>query len=56
MLVASVHRIVAAAAGVDLADMIAAKDAVALVEEEVDRAYGDVLNDLLGRYVPERKY
>ena len=55
MLVVSVHRIVVAV-GVDLADMIVARDAAALVEEEVGRACGDVLNDLLGRCVPETKY
>ena len=55
MLVVSVHRIVVAV-GVDLADMIVARDAAALVEEEVGRACGDVLNDLLGRCVPEMKY
>ena len=55
LLVVSVHRIVAAV-GVDLADMIVARDAAALVEEVVDRACGDVLNDLLGRCVPEMKY
>ena len=56
MLVASAHRtVVVVAVAVGLADMIVAKDAVALVEVEEVRAYGDVRNDLLGRCAPEMK-
>ena len=52
MLVASGHQTVVA---VDLAGMIVARDAVALVEVEEGRACGGVRNDLLGRCAPEMK-
>ena len=52
MLVASGHQTVVA---VDLAGMIVARDAVALVEVGEGRACGGARNDLLGRCAPEMK-